>query len=159
MTRDQHRSAVYAAEDHLRRLLSDGGVVDFHGSMLDVPAERRFGDIGGAQRYLDAVRETSWGFGGTPRPVVVRRRGPRKATWSAPRTIAVPETEDWAMRESVLMHEYAHHITFHTYGTALHDRHFCEVLLQLVARAMSPSVELLLRAAFTDSGLFPDPRH
>jgi putative metallohydrolase (TIGR04338 family) len=158
VTVDRHRSAVYAAEDHLQRLLADGGVVDFHGSMLDIAPERKFGDLNGAQRYLDALRATSWGYSDTPRPLVVRRRGPRQASWRAPHTIAIPDDESWAMRESVLLHEYAHHVAFHRHGESIHGRQFCSVLVDLMGAAMSPGVGLLLRAGFTDAGIFPDPR-
>lgn len=154
MTIDRLRGAVYAAEDSLRPLLVSGGVVDFHGSMLDVGPELKFGTLAAADEYLEAIRLTGWGCADTPRPRLVHRRGPRKATWTAPTTIAIPTDQQWAMRETVLLHEYAHHVAFHRYGSSIHDRTFCTVLLELVAGALSPAVELLLRAALTDEGIF-----
>ncbi|HAN71376.1 MAG TPA: TIGR04338 family metallohydrolase, partial [Actinobacteria bacterium] len=38
-------NAVYAAEDQWSAVLDRGGVVDFFGSRIDVPMQRRFGDV------------------------------------------------------------------------------------------------------------------
>ena len=159
MSADPHRSAVYAAEDHLRGLLSRGGTIDFHGSLLDVPIERRFGDIDGVQRYLAAIREHPWGHSDIPAPQVVASRATTRATWTEPDTIAIPQQQDWAMRESVALHEYAHHVQFHRTGTTRHDRDFCQLLLDLIDNAMGPTTALLLRAGFTDGGVFPLSQH
>ena len=157
MSADPHRSAVYAAEDHLRGLLSRGGTIDFHGSLLDVPIERRFGDISGVQRYLAAVRQHQWGHSEVPAPQVVASRATTRATWTEPDTIAIPQRQDWAMRESVALHEYAHHVQFHRTGATRHDRGFCQLLLDLIDNAMGPTTALLLRAGLTDGGVFSPP--
>jgi putative metallohydrolase (TIGR04338 family) len=49
------RSAVYSAEDQWSAVLDRGGVVDFFGSRIDVPQQRRFGDLASVRRYVDAV--------------------------------------------------------------------------------------------------------
>lgn len=152
MTRDTNRAAVYAAEDQLGGLLDRGGVVDFHGSTFDLPAERKFGDAAGVQRYLDAVRETRWGYGQTPRPLVRRRRGATKAVWHAPAEIAVPESTRWALRELVALHEYAHHVNHHVNGGSGHDRRFCLVHVELVSEALGSAAGTLLLATYSESG-------
>ena len=154
MTADPHRSAVYAAEDHLRGVLSRGGTIDFHGSVLDIPLERRFGDIAGVQRYLAAVRQHTWGHPQVAEPRVIASRATTRATWTEPDTIAVPIRQGWAMRESVALHEYAHHVQFHLSGTTSHDREFCQLLVDLVDNAMGATIALLLRAGLTDAGVF-----
>lgn len=152
--RDSSRAAVYAAEDQFCALLDRGGAVDFHGSVLDLPAERRFGDVAAVQRYLDAVRDTSWGFTHVPRPVVRRRRGPKAAVWHAPAEIAVPEATRWALREVVVLHEYAHHVNHHANGGAGHDRGFCQLHVELVTGALGPAAGTLLLAGLVEAGAY-----
>lgn len=150
---DRNRATAYSAEDQFCALLDRGGRVDFAGSMLDLPAERRFGDLAGVQRYLDQVRQMSWGHAGTPRPLVRRRRGTVKAHWEAPQTIAVPDRQ-WALREVVVLHEYAHHVDHHVNGGTGHGRSFCQTHVDLVRGALGPSAGLLLMAAYHEAGCY-----
>lgn len=145
-------TAVYGAEDQVATVLNRGGVVDFHGSTLDVPAQRRFGDLPAVRRYLLAVRAHPDGGADTPLPTVRRRRGPTKAHWSAPGEIALPESHRWAMTELVLLHEYTHHLQWHRAGATAHDRQFCVIMCDLVGSALSPNAALLLRAAYIEAG-------
>ena len=154
--RDTHRAAVYAAEDVVAALLTRGGVVDFHGSRLDVPQQRRFGDLGAVQRYLDSVRACSWGAPDTPRPTVRSRRGQTKAHWSAPAEIAVPVESEWAMTELVVLHEYAHHINWHERGRTDHGPDFCGQMQQLVKGALGDAASLILLGAYHQSGALTD---
>ena len=48
-------SAVYAAEDQWSAVLDRGGTVDFFGSRLDAPMQRRFADVASVQAYVDAL--------------------------------------------------------------------------------------------------------
>lgn len=150
--RDIHRSAVYAAEDLVTALLDRGGTVDFHGSHLNVPMQKRFGDLASVRRYLDAVRDCSWGAGDTPPPVIRHRKGLTKAHWSAPDSIAIPADAEWAMTEMVVLHEYAHHVTWHRSGDSGHDRAFCMTMRELVAGALGESAALVLLASYHESG-------
>ena len=152
MTRDSHRAAVYAAEDQLSRLLASGGVIDFHGSTLDIAPEQTFQEIAEIQEYLDAIRWTSWGHGDLIAARMCASRATTTAEWRAPNLIRVPVKQGWAMRESVVLHEYSHHVQFHRTGATSHDEDFCQTLLGLVEYAMSPAVALLLRAGLTDNG-------
>lgn len=140
-----------------------GGAVEFHGSRLTLPVERRFADVPSVQRYVTAVltlppvRER-WG---TVAPVKVRERaGQRAAHYEPPGVIAVPARDRWALRELVVCHELAHHIVEHSAtpvgGEALSARHgppFPDTYATLVGLVIGPEVELLLRAAFHDSGV------
>jgi putative metallohydrolase (TIGR04338 family) len=154
---DRHRSEVYGAEDQVRSLLDRGGQVDFHGSTFDLPAERRFGDIGSIDRYLTALRGQPWGFPLTPPPVVRAARTDARATWRAPGIIEVPDRTRWALRELVILHEYCHHVTYHSGRGALHDRAFCEVHVELVRHALAPAVATLLLAAYSEAGAYVPP--
>lgn len=154
--RDSGRSAVYAAEDLVASLLDRGGVVDFHGSRVDVPLQRRFADIDSIRRYLDAVRACDWGAGDTPAPMVRLRRGQAKAHWSAPDTIAIPTGASWAMSELVVIHEYAHHVAWHRSGHLGHGRVFCDHMRMLVAGALGDAAALILLAAYDESGALRD---
>lgn len=157
---DRSRSAVYAAEDQWARQLARGGTVDFFGSPLRIPEERRFADIDSVQAYVDAVLSligvvTHWpGVG----PVRVRERsGDRRAHYSDG-VIALPLRglvgERWAARESVVLHEVTHHLVAQTRpGAAAHGPEFCGDEIRLVEIVLGPEAALLLRASFDGAGV------
>lgn len=159
-SRDQHRSAVYAAEDQWARQLARGGTIDFFGSPLSIPTERRFADIPSVQAYVDAVLSligvvTHWpGVG----PVRVReRRGTGRAHY-AEGVIALPISgavgERWAARESIVLHELTHHLVAHAHpAVAAHGPQFCGEEIHLVEIVLGPEAALLLRAAFDGAGI------
>jgi putative metallohydrolase (TIGR04338 family) len=161
-TRDRHRTASYAAEDQLGRLLRRAGKVDFYGSTLHVPAERHFADIRSMQRYLDrvaALREVGGRWRSLP-PVLVRsRKGPRKAHYEYDTgVIAVPLEARWACRETILLHEYAHHLVAVVAPRKLdteppHGPTFTATLCHLVEAAIAPEAGLVLRAAYDGAGV------
>jgi putative metallohydrolase (TIGR04338 family) len=154
-SRDQHRSAVYAAEEQWARQLARGGTVDFFGSPLHVPTERRFADIASVQAYVDAVLSligvvTQWP--GVGRVRVRERAGNRRAHYSGG-IIALPIRgavgERWAARESVVLHELTHHLVAHAHPEAVpHGPQFCGEEIRLVEIVLGPEAALLLRAAF-----------
>lgn len=153
--RDQHRSAVYAAEEQWARQLARGGTVDFFGSPLDIPVERRFADVPSVQRYVDSVLGligviTRWP--GVPAVRVRERAGTGRAHYSEG-VIALPLRgqvgERWAARESVVLHELTHHLVAHAHpGVAAHGPEFCGDEVLLVELVLGPAAALLLRAAF-----------
>ncbi len=159
-SRDQHRSAVYAAEEQWARQLARGGTVDFFGSPLQVPQERRFADIASVQRYVDAVLGligviTRWP--GVP-AVRVRERGGNGRAHYADNVIALPLQgavgERWAARETIVLHELTHHLVAHTHpGVAAHGPQFCGDEVLLVELTLGPEAALLLRAAFDGAGI------
>jgi putative metallohydrolase (TIGR04338 family) len=159
-SRDQHRSAVYAAEEQWARQLARGGTVDFFGSPLQVPTERRFADIGSVQRYVESVLAligvvTRWP--GVP-PVRVRERAGTGRAHYSDGVIALPLKglvgERWAARESVVLHELTHHLVAHSHpGAAAHGPEFCGDEVLLVEITLGPEAALLLRAAFDGAGI------
>jgi putative metallohydrolase (TIGR04338 family) len=149
------RSAVYSAEDQWSAVLDRGGVVDFFGSRIDVPQQRRFGDLASVRRYVDAVLalpsvQEQW----MPGPVAVRERaGQTKAHYeSGTATIAVPLKSRWAARESVLLHELAHHLGGSVDGD-WHGPAYRRTMVELVAIVLGEAAALLLRAGYEESGV------
>ena len=139
---------VYDAENALLFMLDNGGTAQFMGSSLTLPVERRFGDLDGVRRYLALVRARPWGHPDTPEPVVRLRRGAAKAHWDAG-VIALPDgigEKGWAMREVVVLHEYAHHVTWFTAGATGHGHEFQEIYLDLLEHAVGPEAAFVVRA-------------
>ena len=150
------RSAVYAAEDQWSAVLDRGGVVDFFGSRMDVPMQRRFGDLDSVRRYVDAVLALpgvveEW----SPAPVHVRERaGQAKAHYEpAGHTIAVPLKEMWAAREAVLLHEIAHHLCAAPKGVDWHGPAYVRAMCTLVGIVLGDAAALLLRAGYAEAGV------
>lgn len=167
--RDDQRSAVYAAEDHLGRLFADsaaGAHVDFFGSSLALPIERHFADVASIQRYCDAVLAMPAVADVWPDmpPVSVReRKGQSKAHYDySTHTIAMPMQRRWALRELVVLHELAHHCASCLPGLGGETRHgpiFTGVFLYLIEQAIGPESALLLRAGFDQLSVRVTPVH
>lgn len=159
---DSRRSRVYAAEEQVARLLDraaqGASTVDFFGSTLTLPVERRFGDLASMQRWVDGVldlRPVRHRWPGTPVCRVRERRGGTKAHYQPPAEIAVPTTA-WATRELVLCHELAHHLAHHDPGVPPdgpgHGPGWVAAYLDLVDIVVGPEVALLLRAGLDEAG-------
>ena len=160
--RDAQRAKVYAAEEFVRTLFDrarDHGnpVVDFFGTALTLPPEGRFGSVPAVQRYVDevlahpAVRER-WVDAG---PLAVRaRRGVRAAHYEwgdGAATIAVPERHTtWALRELVVLHEIAHHLS---HAGPPHGPEFVATFCELAAAVMGPEVGHVLRVVYAKEGV------
>jgi putative metallohydrolase (TIGR04338 family) len=163
--RDTHRAAVYAAEDQLGRLLDRAGAgasVEFFGSTLTLPAERRFADLASAQRYADRLLDLGEVRARWPRVPGVRvrsRAGSRRAHYEDGGVVALPtERPDgrWSGRETVLLHELAHHLVAHTPGTGDQPAHgpvFTATLCLLLELAVAPEAAALLRASYDGAGV------
>ena len=149
MPRDSQRSRVYAAEEAwalrldaarrgARRAVVGGSTVTF-------PEELRFGTMQAAQRYADHQVH------GLPAVLLRERKGQAAAHYSPPDDIALPVPaygEPWALRETVLLHELAHHVTFHTHGSADHGPSYTACMLDLVARSMGEEAAFALRVDY-----------
>lgn len=147
--RDSDRAAVYRAENAVRLLLdSPGETVTINGLPVVVPDERKFGRIEDVQRYVDAVLKHI----DCDRPITVRsRRGTQKAHYEfATQVIAIPEDDRWAMREIVLLHEIAHHLTP---TAAAHGPEFRHTFCNLLEQVLAPEARFMLQLAFWSEGL------
>jgi putative metallohydrolase (TIGR04338 family) len=163
VTVDARRSRVYAAEDQVARLLERAAAgartVDFFGSTLTLPVERRFADLASMQRWADAVLglgEVVRRWPATPGVRLRERKGLTRAHYQPPGEIAVPLRTTWAARELVLCHELAHHLTTHDPAVpataAGHGAQFQLAYEQVVEIVVGPEVALLLRAGLDAAG-------
>lgn len=143
----------------LDRAAAESAMVDFFGSTLTLPTERRFADLDSVQRWVDAVLaldEVGRRWPETPGCRVRARRGASRAHYAAPGEIAVPLDDRWALREVVLCHELAHHLVFHdgavSVGVPAHGHEFVDAYVALVDVVIGPEVALLLRAGLDEVG-------
>lgn len=153
---------MYAAEDQWSAVLDRGGSIDFFGSRIELAAQRRFGDIDSVRRYVEAVLSLSFVTNDYPAAgaVTVRERsGQRRAHYEAhSQTIAIPIRTTWAARESVVLHEIAHHLACSltsAVGTRRewHGLAFRQAMCGLVQAVLGVEAALLLRAGYEESGL------
>ena len=153
MTRDSQRERVYQSEFRLRSLYDNAvalgnPVVELDGISLTLPPEGKFGCVESVQRYVDRV--VGAGVVG-----VRARRSTRQAHYEPfTRTIAVPDGRDrWAMREIVVLHELAHHLTRSEHcGVAAHGPQFVSVFGDLMGRVMGAEVQLAYRLLCSHEG-------
>ena len=147
--RDTQRARVYAAEDAWALLLDAArrgarrAVVA--GSQVLLPEEKHFGTLASAQAYCDGF------LGDLPAVRVRQRRGQTKAHWETPGVIALPfpaRGQAWALRESVLLHELAHHLAFHRHGVVDHGTSYTSSMLELVEQALGAEAALALRVEY-----------
>lgn len=163
MSRDSQRAKVYRAEDawagRLDAARRGAPLATVAGSEVLLPAERRFGDLDAVRAYLAGVLtlpDVVATFGAVRPPTLRLRRGGRAAHWEAPGTIAVPvprHGEPWALRETVVLHELAHHVG---HASGLADRHaapYPAVLLALVAAVFGPEAAFALRVDYGAAGV------
>lgn len=147
--RDSERSKTYDAENEVLSILLGQGTVEMFGSRFAIPDERKFSDIAGVQRYVDAVMDHI----GQPKSITVReRKGQTKAHYEPlKQVIAVPVGARWALREMVILHEIAHHIT--PSDLPSHGREFRRNFSELAGKVLAPEAEFFLRVAFGERGL------
>lgn len=158
--RDTTRSRLYAAEDQVGRILSTGGTIEFFGSNLTVPAERKFGDVDSIGPYLAKVLAFApvAALERSTVPLLVReRRGATKAHYETIHhdgrytgVIAVPPYRRgaWALRETVVLHELAHHLAGDGHGPT-----FVATLVHLYEHVIAPEAAHMLRVAAWEQGL------
>jgi putative metallohydrolase (TIGR04338 family) len=154
--RDTQRAKVYAAEEFVRTLFDRAAehgnrVVDFFGTQLTLPPEGRFATAAAVQRYVDDVLAHV----GTDRPLTVRaRRGATAAHYERGddgATIAVPDSRtSWALRELVVLHEIAHHLSD---AEPPHGPEFVATFCELADAVMGPEVAHILRVVYAKEGV------
>ncbi len=156
--RDTQRARVYRAEDawaaRLDAARRGAPLAVVAGSRVVLPAERRFGELEHAAGYLArvlALPDVRARFGAVP-PVALRlRRGARAAHWEAPGTVALPvppRGEPWALRETVLLHELAHHVGHHAGLAVHHGAPYPAIALALVGAVLGEEAALALRVEY-----------
>jgi putative metallohydrolase (TIGR04338 family) len=146
---DQYRQAVYRAEDQWSAILDRGGRVDFFGSQLIAPIQMRFGGLNDVLSYVGHVCRNC----NMEPPGVRHRKGGTRAHYEIEEgVIAIPSDHVWAMRESVVLHEIAHHLCVTENSSVLHDRHFTNTMLTLVREQLGHEAELLLRTGYQAAG-------
>jgi putative metallohydrolase (TIGR04338 family) len=156
--RDAQRARVYRAEDawaaRLDAARRGAALATVGGSSLLLPAERRFGTLDAARDYCTrvlALPDVRTAVGPVAPPVLRERAGVRAAHWEPPGVIALPvpaHGEPWALRESVLLHELAHHAGETSGRTAGHLPPYPALLLLLVDAVLGAEAALALRVAY-----------
>ena len=127
------------------------------GSTIPVPIERKFGDLTWVQRYVDLVMSRVAGDYGVPEKITVRdRMGNTRAHYERfGAVIAIPphsnQGHSWAMRELVVLHEIAHHLTHQ--ADQSHGPEFVAAVIDLMDRFIGPEMAFLFRALAHESGL------
>jgi putative metallohydrolase (TIGR04338 family) len=160
--RDTQRAKVYAAEDFVRTMFDRAAehgtqIIEFFGTQLTLPPEGRFASLPAVQRYVDdvlslpAVRRR---WPAAP-PLTVRPRRAATAAHYEHRdgigVIAVPDrdTADWAMRELVVLHEVAHHLSA---AQPAHGPEFVATMCTLAELVMGPELGHVLRVVYAKEG-------
>jgi putative metallohydrolase (TIGR04338 family) len=102
---------------------------------------------------LPAVVELA---GRLPSPELRPRRGQRAAHWEPPGVIALPvpaHGEPWALRQSVLLHELAHHVGESAGICAGHRPPYPAVVLLLVRAVLGEEAAFALRVAYGEENV------
>jgi putative metallohydrolase (TIGR04338 family) len=156
--RDGQRSRVYRAEDAWAARLDvarrGAALATVGGSAVVLPAEVRFGSLAAASSYAASVLSLPAVValaGRVPVPELRPRRGQRAAHWESPGVIALPvprHGEPWALRQSVLLHELAHHVGETAGLTVGHGAPFPALVLTLVQAVLGEEAALALRIEY-----------
>lgn len=163
MTRDTQRAKVYGAEVFVRTMFDRAREhaspsVEFFGTQLTLPPEARFASVESVQRYVDDVLGMPTVRLHWPNVSPLRVRARRAATAAhyenldGAGTIAVPDrvTADWAMRELVVLHEVAHHLS---QVAPAHGPQFVATMCTLTELVMGPEVGHVLRVVYAKEGV------
>ncbi|WP_278261041.1 TIGR04338 family metallohydrolase [Nocardia sp. AG03] len=163
--RDAQRAKVYNAEQLVRGVFDRAQefghrTVEVYGSHLTLPVERRFASIDSVRSYADKVLALNWVRAHWERaahPIHVRARAGSTAAHYEPTSavLAVPPptgASAWALRELVILHEIAHHLSTDP-AEAPHGPEFCTRYLELADGVIGPEAALLLRATFAGCGV------
>jgi len=160
-TRDSQRATVYAAEQFVRTLFDRAAehssrTIDFFGTALTLPPEARFAAVDSVTDYVQRVLampavQQRW----RPEPVRVRaRRGLTAAHYEntdGVAVIAVPAAGDrWALRELVVLHEIAHHLSR---SEPAHGGAFVTTMCELSSLVMGPEVGHILQVVYVKEGV------
>ncbi|MDT7537618.1 MAG: hypothetical protein QOI82_1203 [Actinomycetota bacterium] len=161
--RDAQRARVYRAEDAWAARLDvarrGAPLATVGGSALLLPAERRFGSLAAASSYAEKVLDLPAVVrlgGRLAAPALRPRRGQRAAHWESPGVIALPvprHGEPWGLRESVLLHELAHHVGESAGLTSGHRAPYPALMLVLVEAVLGAEAAFALRVAYGEENV------
>jgi putative metallohydrolase (TIGR04338 family) len=156
--RDAQRRRVYRAEDAWAARLDaarlGASLATVGGSAVRLPAERRLGSLAAAEDYAGrvvALPDVVAVFGEVAPPALRLRRGVRAAHWETPGVVALPvpvHGEPWALRETVLLHELAHHLGETTGRTRGHRSPFPAAVLVLTRAVLGEEAAFALRVEY-----------
>lgn len=147
MTADTDRRMVYAAEDLMMAMMNRGGTAEIAGSTITIPVERKFGNIDNVRDYVDRLHTV---FGADlPAPTVRVRKGQTKAHYEAgTNTIAVPDRTRWALREAVVLHEFAHYLAWQRHRASGHGPLFRAEYRDLLANVIAPEAGFMFTVLY-----------
>ncbi len=153
--RDNQRSKVYSAEQSVRKTLDlinafPARTIKMYGSTLRIPEEYKFGSFRSVAEYVWKVESFDWYPESKGRVCVRPRKGDEKAHYQSGHIYVHPESA-WALREIVVLHELAHHLT--RLAAESHGAEFAGAFLWLVENVIGHEVAFLLRTAFYDHGV------
>ena len=129
------------------------------GSSVLLPAERRLGSLDAAAAYAARVLALSavvQAVGSITPPSLRVRRGVWAAHWEPPGTIALPvpvHGEPWALHETVLLHELAHHVGETAGLSSGHRAPFPALVLLLAEAALGAEAAFALRVDYGELGV------
>lgn len=140
--------------------------VDLFGSQLQLPEERRFGNLAGVQRYVDSVRELGWVRREWPDRATVHLRvvprqmkpgrGERLPVLYTDGRLSMPGDDlrgsEVYRRELIVLHELAHHFAYDI-ETSHHGPEFRGVYARLVEDIIGPEMRLLMQLNWYEAGL------
>lgn len=136
--------------------------MDFFGSRIDIPMQRRFADLDSVQAYVDRVLsepmvESRYATAG---PVTVQASRGRTRALYLPDTQTIQLPSDlWAGRESVILHEVSHHLACSAgvererSSVRWHGVQFREAMNLVVTCMLGDAAALLLRAGYDAAGV------
>lgn len=161
MSNVSEKTLVYEGEHILSAMLDEANSLDGirtvklpYGIIVTLPVERKFASIESIQAYVDkvlALPEVIEAYPNLPPCGVRARKGDSQAHYSpSKREIAIPdELGSWALRETVVLHELAHHLAY----LDGHGARFRRAEIFLYGLCMSPEVGLAQQVLWAQAGL------
>lgn len=157
MVRDSQRKKVYEAEWYFRRMAkaNPGGPTLSAGAFQ----EKKFRSLRGVQNYVDNVLAQGYTYRYAKRPCkVIARKGQQYAHYEVGNMVGlmklpiIGDPKGWAMREIVVLHELAHHLTSSS-KYAGHGPEFCKRFLLLIEKNMGLDARNALMLLYIQEGV------
>lgn len=156
--RDPQQSKLYYAERQLWDIFdtcaqTHNPEVEVEHQLLTLPPEGKFADIARLQKYYDDVCAMM----GAPSVSVRASRNDHGNAFTRclAQEIVIPDGRDrWAMRELVVLHELAHHITFNQSPLCeSHGGEFVANYIELLTRVMGEPAGWCARVIYSKNGV------